>query len=102
LYRLHTGVLLAPLFFFYFISQRPPRSTLFPYTTLFRSKLVIMAQDCSARTKKDLHNKASYYNVPVIDTISSKELKTAIGKDRKVMGITDFGFAKRLKEIMDN
>ncbi|AKP03740.1 MULTISPECIES: L7Ae/L30e/S12e/Gadd45 family ribosomal protein [Companilactobacillus] len=65
-------------------------------------KLVIMAQDCSARTKKDLHNKASYYNVPVIDTISSEELKTAIGKDRKVMGITDFGFAKRLKELMDN
>ncbi|APU71222.1 50S ribosomal protein L7ae [Companilactobacillus crustorum] len=65
-------------------------------------KLVIMASDCSPRTKKDLHNKASYYNVPVVDTVSSGELKTAIGKDRKVMGITDLGFAKRLKEIMDN
>ena len=65
-------------------------------------KLVIMATDCSARTKKDLHNKASYYNVPVVDTISSNDIKMAIGKDRKVMGITDYGFAKRLKEIMDN
>lgn len=65
-------------------------------------KLVIMAEECSPRTKKDLHNKASYYNVPVIDTISGNELKTAIGKDRKVMGITDSGFAKRLVEIMDN
>ena len=65
-------------------------------------KLVVMASDCSPRTKKDLHNKASYYNVPVVDTIGSDELKTAIGKDRKVMGITDLGFAKRLKEIMDN
>ncbi|WP_334332930.1 L7Ae/L30e/S12e/Gadd45 family ribosomal protein [Companilactobacillus sp. HBUAS59544] len=65
-------------------------------------KLVIMAEDCSPRTKKDLHNKANYYNVPVIDTISSNSLKMAIGKDRKVMGITDFGFAKRLEEIMDN
>jgi len=64
--------------------------------------LVIMANDCSPRTKKDLHNKASYYNVPVIDTIGSEELKTAIGKDRKVIGVTDQGFAKRLKEIMDN
>ena len=65
-------------------------------------KLVIMAEDCSPRTKKDLHNKASYYNVPVVDTLNSNELKMAIGKDRKVMGITDLGFAKRLKEIMDN
>ncbi|AYE38455.1 L7Ae/L30e/S12e/Gadd45 family ribosomal protein [Companilactobacillus zhachilii] len=65
-------------------------------------KLVIMAEDCSPRTKKDLHNKASYYNVPVVDTISSSDLKMAIGRDRKVMGITDLGFAKRLKEFMDN
>src|SRR5207302_10442289 len=27
-----------PTFFFFFIIRRPPRSTLFPYTTLFRSK----------------------------------------------------------------
>src|SRR3712207_8836620 len=36
---LHTGLLLVitiPLFFFLMI-RRPPRSTLFPYTTLFRS-----------------------------------------------------------------
>src|SRR5439155_25378184 len=28
-----------PLFFFILILRRPPRSTLFPYTTLFRSRL---------------------------------------------------------------
>jgi len=65
-------------------------------------KLVVMASDCSPRTKKDLHNKASYYNVPVVDTIDSSDLKMAIGRERKVMVITDLGFAKRLKEIMDN
>lgn len=65
-------------------------------------KLVVVASDCSDRTKKDLHNKASYYNVPVVDTLDSEVLKTAIGRDRKVMGIIDLGFAKRLKEIMDN
>src|SRR5690606_41845169 len=31
-----------PLFFFLMI-RRPPRSTLFPYTTLFRSRLAAMA-----------------------------------------------------------
>src|SRR5258707_11894924 len=31
-----------PLFFFFFLMiRRPPRSTLFPYTTLFRSKFDI-------------------------------------------------------------
>src|SRR6266545_8306734 len=28
-------------FFFFLIIRRPPRSTLFPYTTLFRSKVVL-------------------------------------------------------------
>src|SRR5688572_31121212 len=29
------------LFFFFLMIRRPPRSTLFPYTTLFRSDLVV-------------------------------------------------------------
>src|SRR5215475_15548811 len=28
----------APFFFFFLMIRRPPRSTLFPYTTLFRSR----------------------------------------------------------------
>src|SRR2546430_13244857 len=31
--------LTIPLFFFFLMIRRPPRSTLFPYTTLFRSTL---------------------------------------------------------------
>src|SRR2546430_17125623 len=31
--------LLLTLYFFFLMIRRPPRSTLFPYTTLFRSKL---------------------------------------------------------------
>src|SRR3712207_9158434 len=30
-------IILFPLFFFFLMIRRPPRSTLFPYTTLFRS-----------------------------------------------------------------
>src|SRR2546422_7605060 len=39
-------------FFFFLMIRRPPRSTLFPYTTLFRSELVFR-QDfaCSERTE---------------------------------------------------
>src|SRR5258706_6843776 len=32
--------LLRPFFFFFLMIRRPPRSTLFPYTTLFRSENV--------------------------------------------------------------
>src|SRR2546427_12477171 len=35
---LHTCFIM-PLFFFFLMIRRPPRSTLFPYTTLFRSKM---------------------------------------------------------------
>src|SRR2546421_7139906 len=30
-----------PLFFFFLMIRRPPRSTLFPYTTLFRSQISV-------------------------------------------------------------
>src|SRR5689334_24010999 len=41
-------VVLNPVFFFFLMIRRPPRSTLFPYTTLFRSRLrqnCLTAQD---------------------------------------------------------
>src|SRR3712207_8585675 len=31
--------------------RRPPRSTLFPYTTLFRSRLVLIARDVAEQTQ---------------------------------------------------
>src|SRR6266498_4546635 len=34
------------VFFFFLMIRRPPRSTLFPYTTLFRSHLPVVAQVC--------------------------------------------------------
>src|SRR5437763_10129113 len=39
-------LLISPfaLFFFFLILRRPPRSTLFPYTTLFRSVAVFLFQ----------------------------------------------------------
>src|SRR6266498_786802 len=46
--------MLCPLFglFFFLMIRRPPRSTLFPYTTLFRSpdgKSMPFSQDCVAK-----------------------------------------------------
>src|SRR5436309_14201415 len=40
LLRLHSSSFLFFFFFFFLMIRRPPRSTLFPYTTLFRSFVV--------------------------------------------------------------
>src|SRR5258708_40185770 len=39
--------LLLDVFFFFLMIRRPPRSTLFPYTTLFRSDLADLGMDAS-------------------------------------------------------
>src|SRR3989442_15690986 len=43
-------------FFFFLMIRRPPRSTLFPYTTLFRSpqKLVVLGETLGLRERPDL------------------------------------------------
>src|SRR5947199_10834839 len=38
MYVCHTPLFLLLFFFFFLMIRRPPRSTLFPYTTLFRSQ----------------------------------------------------------------
>src|SRR5260363_442181 len=55
------------LFFFFFLMiRRPPRSTLFPYTTLFRSKSVwAQRADCAGRERRtvsDLDRKSTRLN----------------------------------------
>src|SRR3989440_496756 len=37
-------------FFFFLMIRRPPRSTLFPYTTLFRSPFIVLDSDDIAKT----------------------------------------------------
>src|SRR2546422_7210459 len=43
--RLPSLVLRSMYFFFFLMIRRPPRSTLFPYTTLFRSVLLLQHLD---------------------------------------------------------
>src|SRR2546428_5606168 len=41
--------------------RRPPRSTLFPYTTLFRSQMVFLMDPCSNIFPSNLHNIVEYF-----------------------------------------
>src|SRR5688572_33018496 len=40
------------VFFFFLITRRPPRSTLFPYTTLFRSRRGFLRRVADAQLRK--------------------------------------------------
>src|SRR3712207_9044697 len=42
-----------PVLIFFLMIRRPPRSTLFPYTTLFRSLLTRTADRCAAENRRE-------------------------------------------------
>src|SRR3712207_7605177 len=46
--------------FFFLMIRRPPRSTLFPYTTLFRSVLVIKSQEVSHHIVRQARERLAY------------------------------------------
>src|SRR2546427_10807682 len=58
--------------FFFLMIRRPPRSTLFPYTTLFRSDYVIATEDASLVWLANLacielhqmHSRAPHFDKP--------------------------------------
>lgn len=61
--------------------------------------LIIMAEDASAGTKKQLTNMAAYRNVELLVYGQKEELGRSIGKEeRSAIAITDQGFAKNIKE----
>src|SRR5437868_12007006 len=51
-----------PVYFFFLMSPRPPRSTLFPYTTLFRSTVGDVATSTATVTDKAWHYVAATKN----------------------------------------
>ena len=66
-------------FFFFLMIRRPPRSTLFPYTTLFRS-----TDDLLVQWKKPSRNKASSYSQEELEklpeTLLIRQIKVTIDK----------------------
>src|SRR2546425_10727851 len=70
------------MLFFYLIIRRPPRSTLFPYTTLFRSlkyKLVMDLQD-HARCDPARAERAGDANHGDLDQVRCRPLQRRVGR----------------------
>ncbi|HAX03555.1 MAG: hypothetical protein A2Y45_10110 [Tenericutes bacterium GWC2_34_14] len=59
--------------------------------------LILLATDASHTTKKKVYDKAKFYQVEVIEELTSFDISMALGKDDiKVIGITDRGFSQLL------
>ncbi|MBP2623508.1 YlxQ-related RNA-binding protein [Streptococcus oricebi] len=65
-----------------------------------QAKLVFLAQDASPNLSKKINDKSRYYQVEVTTVFSTLELSTAIGRSRKVLAVTDAGFTKKMRSMM--
>src|SRR2546422_11568634 len=57
MFFIHSVVIFFYFFFFFLMIRRPPRSTLFPYTTLFRSVCGIPLRGPWVRSVTSIRNK---------------------------------------------
>ena len=64
-------------------------------------KLVFLAQDAGPNLTKKITDKSKTYQVEVVTAFSTLELSIAVGKSRKVLAVTDAGFTKKMRSIME-
>ncbi len=67
-----------------------------------KAKLVLLASDASANTRKKLTDKCSYYNVELHVFGDRYDLGHATGKEARVaIAILDNGFAKKMSSLLN-
>ncbi len=66
-----------------------------------QAKLVFLAQDAGPNLIKKITDKSKTYQVEVVTAFSTLELSIAVGKSRKVLAVTDAGFTKKMRSIME-
>ncbi len=65
--------------------------------------IVFLASDAGENIKKKIIKKTDYYNVLLVNTLTTTELSKAIGKDnRKVILVSDKGFINKFKEYLNS
>ena len=66
-----------------------------------KAQLVFLASEAATNLKKKITDKGQYYKVNVTTVFSTLELSAAIGKSRKVLAVTDAGFTKKMRSLME-
>lgn len=68
-----------------------------------KARLLIIAEDASANTKKKFYNSSEFYKVKMVYYGNKEELGKAVGKaERSVMAVCDDGFAKKLEGLLES
>src|SRR5699024_4536558 len=66
-----------------------------------RAKLILLANDTGAQTKKKLTDKCTTYAIPIRIVDDRETLSDAIGKTQRVaIAILDAGFAAKIKSLL--
>lgn len=66
-----------------------------------QAALVFLAKDAAPNLTKKVTDKCHYYDIEVSTVFDTLELSGAIGRARKVLAVTDTGFAKKMRTLMD-
>jgi len=67
-----------------------------------RAKIVFLASDAGINTTKRITDKCAYYQIMLINDLSSDDITKAIGKEnRKVIAIIDQQFAQMIKSEIE-
>src|SRR2546426_4604549 len=82
------------IFFFFLMIRRPPRSTLFPYTTLFRSHAVTVPVAALVPTGGD------GFQVFVVDSVGEDRKSTRLNSSHLVISYAVFCLKKKKKVRM--
>lgn len=64
--------------------------------------LVFVASDIGGATKKKVLDKCRYYQVHYSMRYQAAELSTAIGAQRKLLAVTQQGFANKMTSLLEN
>ncbi|MGT2949433.1 YlxQ-related RNA-binding protein [Streptococcus devriesei] len=66
-----------------------------------KAQLVFLANDAGTNLTKQVTDKSNYYDIEVSTVFSTLELSAAVGRKRKVLAVTDTGFSKKMRTLMD-
>lgn len=66
-----------------------------------KAKLLLVAADASEATRKNYHDMATYYHVPIVEDLAKEVIGASIGKgQRAAIAVTDIGFCKSLLKLL--
>ncbi|MBS9334607.1 ribosomal L7Ae/L30e/S12e/Gadd45 family protein [Fructobacillus sp. M1-13] len=65
------------------------------------ARLVFFPKDGGASQHKKFSDKSQFYQIPFVDDLTRDEISQSIGLNRSIVAISDAGFAKKIKQLLE-